>query len=538
MRLHEAEPQAGHAAAAFDASELMRGRTLLDHLTDVRADLRQGIEPSLLAREQDLERKLDAKSAELLKLDAGSAAAKALKNEISALRSELQQVAGQIKSRNQRYYSLVYQQPSGLAEIQQRALDADTTLLEYALGEERSFLFVVTRDSVRAFTLPKRAEIEAAASRFHEKLAARGLCRRFEEKDQKLKRIKEADEQLPQAAAELSRMILWPAASALTGKRLLVVGDGELNLIPFTALPMPADNKVAQTFDASSYNSSLLIRKYEVVHLPSASLLAVLRAELKDRPEAPGAVAVFADPVFSAEDERVKALKPAVQASSRRKFPAIEQRPAPMTFARLPRARSAGDCGASGGDFERLKFSAAEAQAIARLTARANRKVLLGFEANEKAALSEELSRYRYIHFATHGLLDGHPELSALVLSLIDREGNPQDGFLRLAEIFKLKLPAELVVLSACETGRGKSARGEGVIGMTRGFFTAGAARVMVSLWKVDDKSTSELMAIFYQNLLQRSLSPAAALREAQLKLIEKQPPYVWSGFVVQGEPK
>jgi len=179
--------------------------------------------------------------------------------------------------------------------------------------------------------------------------------------------------------------------------------------------------------------------------------------------------------------------------------------------------------------------------AIARLAPRAKRKILLGLEANQKAALNEELSLYRYIHFATHGLLDGHPELSALVLSLVDQEGKPQDGFLRLTEIFKLKLPAELVVLSACETGLGKSAKGEGVIGMMRGFFTAGAARVMVSLWKVDDETTAQMMAIFYQNLLQRSLSPATALREAQLKMIERHPdlpPYFWSGFIIQGEPK
>jgi CHAT domain-containing protein len=154
--------------------------------------------------------------------------------------------------------------------------------------------------------------------------------------------------------------------------------------------------------------------------------------------------------------------------------------------------------------------------------------------------MSPEVGQYRIVHFATHGLLNNeHPELSGVVLSLVDQAGNPQDGFLRLHDIYNMKLPADLVVLSACNTGLGKDVRGEGLIGLTRGFMYAGASGVMSSLWKVDDEATAELMKIFYSAMLNDGLAPAAALRQAQLTLRKQKrwhSPYYWASFVLQGE--
>ncbi|MGH9855441.1 MAG: CHAT domain-containing protein, partial [Blastocatellia bacterium] len=128
-----------------------------------------------------------------------------------------------------------------------------------------------------------------------------------------------------------------------------------------------------------------------------------------------------------------------------------------------------------------------------------------------------------------------------IVLSLVDQQGRPQDGFLRLHDIYNLNLPAELVVLSACDSALGREIKGEGLVGLTRGFMYAGAARVAASLWKVDDEATAELMAQFYQRMLNDRMSPAAALREAQIA-IWRQPrwnaPYYWAAFVMQGEWK
>ena len=167
----------------------------------------------------------------------------------------------------------------------------------------------------------------------------------------------------------------------------------------------------------------------------------------------------------------------------------------------------------------------------------------LDFEASRTTALRPELGEYRIVHFATHGLLNNiHPELSGLVLSLVNKEGHQQDGFLRLQDVYNLKLPAELVTLSACQTGLGKEIKGEGLIGLTRGFMYAGAPRVLATLWKVDDRATSELMKQFYQGMLGPDrLSPAGALREAQLSLWKQKQwraPYYWAAFVLQGEWK
>jgi len=185
-------------------------------------------------------------------------------------------------------------------------------------------------------------------------------------------------------------------------------------------------------------------------------------------------------------------------------------------------------------------FSSEEAEFITKLAPRRSTLKATGFEANLSLVESGELSRYRIIHFATHGLINSeHPELSGLVLSLVDENGKPQDGFLRMNDIFGLRLPADLIVLSACQTALGKEIKGEGLVGLTRGFMYAGAERVVASLWQVDDQATSELMQYFYRGMLKEGLRPAAALRAAQIEMSKSSrwsAPYYWAGFVIQGE--
>ena len=189
----------------------------------------------------------------------------------------------------------------------------------------------------------------------------------------------------------------------------------------------------------------------------------------------------------------------------------------------------------------RLAFSRTEAFGILNAFRFHDAMQALDFEANRKTAMGPELSQYRIIHFATHGILDSdHPQLSSIVLSLVDRNGAPQDGYLRLHDLYNLNLPAELVVLSACQTGLGKDVKGEGLIGLTRGFMYAGAARVVASLWNVDDAATAELMKEFYRGMLgSQQLSPSAALQAAQKNISRQKQwasPYYWAGFVLQGD--
>jgi CHAT domain-containing protein len=194
----------------------------------------------------------------------------------------------------------------------------------------------------------------------------------------------------------------------------------------------------------------------------------------------------------------------------------------------------------SGVVFNRLPFTQTEAQKIVALLPGQSSLQQVGFQANRNNVFNSQLKQYRLIHFASHGLLNSqNPQLSGLVLSLFDSKGHSVNGFLRLSEIFNLRLPADLIVLSACQTGLGKIIKGEGVIGLTRGFMYAGSPRVVVSLWSVDDQATSVLMSKFYQAILQDRLTPSAALRQAQIAT-KSDPnfssPYYWAAFTLQGE--
>jgi CHAT domain-containing protein len=187
----------------------------------------------------------------------------------------------------------------------------------------------------------------------------------------------------------------------------------------------------------------------------------------------------------------------------------------------------------------RLAFTRDEAKAILAVVRPGSGMEAMDFDASRKRAISGELARYRVVHFATHALVDNiHPELSGLVLSLVDQRGKPVDGFLGLQDIYNLDLSADLVVLSACQTALGKQINGEGMIGLTRGFMYAGASGVMATLWNVNDFATAKLMAHFYKAMEQDGMTPAQALRQAQLALWEARPtsaPYYWAGFILQG---
>lgn len=566
MLLDEREPMAGFNEMAFERSEMARSRSLLERLREVGIDIRAGVDPQLVERERELRRLLEDKSdaqTRLLNSRATSQQKADAEREIAALLDEYRQLEARIRVASPRYASLTQPAPPKLREIQQQILDADSMVLEYSLNDERSFVWAITPTAIRSFKLPKRAEVEAAAMRLYQSLTARNAHDQTESAEQRSARLARAESQYRDAAETLSRMLLGPVASQLGKRRLVIVAEGALQYVPFAALPDPnspqapsksfasatrRDGARASSMNsgretsnvASPLNSALpldsvspLIVSHEIVTLPSVSVLAALRRESAGRQAAPSAVAVFADPVFEEDDARVKQNE--VRATSA--ATAGKQR-----SIRDDAERSALDVGASdaGGHIPRLIFSRTEALNILSLVPEKERKQALDFQASKVDAMSPDLSRYRIIHFATHALLnDKHPELSGIVLSLVDQNGQPQDGFLRLHDIYNLRLPADLVVLSACQSGLGKEVKGEGMIGLTRGFMYAGVPRVVASLWKIDDRSTAELMKRFYEQMLAHRLPPAAALRAAQIEMLTKsnwRNPYYWAAFVLQGD--
>jgi CHAT domain-containing protein/tetratricopeptide (TPR) repeat protein len=508
MRLHERQSSAGYDALAFEAGERARGRNLLDVLSSTRADIHQGVDPLLLERQRSLQQQINAKERLRMQLAGRNQMEKSaeIEKELRALLAEYQEAQGQMLIRSPRYAALTDPVPLKLKEIQQQSLDRDTLLLEYALGEERSFLWAVTPTSLRAYTLPRRADIEAVA------LRAYGLLTRSNQRQHA------GSSEL--AAAELSRMILGPVVAELGRKRLVIVSDGVLQYLPFGALPNPAAG-------SATLKRRPLIADHEVIYLPSASVLAAMRREMSGRRRAARTVAVLSDPVFQPDDPRVKRVK-----LSEEKANGDESR----TESDL--LRSAKETGLT--SFERLIHTRKEAEAIVALAPPKQGFKALDFAASRATVMNAGLDQYRVVHFATHGLLNSRrPELSGIVLSLVDEAGRAQEGFLRAYEIYNLKLNAELVVLSACSTALGKEIKGEGLAGLTRGFIYAGTPRVIASLWNVRDEATAELMKRFYRNMLAGKSSPAAALREAQISMWREPrwaAPYYWAGFVLQGE--
>jgi CHAT domain-containing protein/tetratricopeptide (TPR) repeat protein len=508
QRMHEQQPSAGYAAQAFAVSERARARSLLDTLTESGVDIRAGVAPELLAEETKLRLQLNqreqARLAALSKKN-NAASAAALGKEVVQLLSDYETVKAKIRQASPRYAALTQPQPLTVVQLQ-RLLDPDTLLLEFALGEKRSTLWVVTTEAVTSFALPGAAQIEAAASKCFNLL-----------KDSKQRRWQHAAEL---AAQELSQMLLRPAFDALRSsqrKRLVVVADGVLQYIPFGTLPLPNDK------------AAPLLARFEIVSLPSASVLAALRGDLKERAPSAKPLAIFSDPVFQADDPRLKSAS--LAAASASTMPEHSQRARQLT-------RAAEDLGLNG--FARLPYARQEAEAILALSRDPQNLQAFDFAASRATALNAKLEEYRILHFATHSLLNPqHPELSGIALSLVDEKGRPQDGFLRLTDLYNLKLNAELVVLSACQTAMGKKIKGEGIIGLTRGFMYAGAPRIVASLWDVNDLATAELMRRFYRSLLKEKLPPAAALRAAQLSLSKESrwaAPYYWAGFVMQGD--
>jgi CHAT domain-containing protein len=530
MQRYKANPGAGFAAKAFAVSERARARSFLESLHESQTNIREGVDTALLARERSLEETLNAKAERQMQLLASRDKVEADKvaKEINSLTIEYAEVRDQIRATSPRYAALTLPQPLTLTEVQQRVLDDDSVLLEYALGDERSYVWAVTRKDVSSFELPPRAEIEAAARDFYELLVGYQALP-GEPLEQRRQREAKTDDLLPAKTALLSKLLLGPLIGKLERRRLVIVPDGALQYIPFQALMVPETNLRDASQSSSEWNQSLL-QNHEIVNELSASTLGLLINESAARKQAPNAVAVLADPVFEVDDPRVSRARGEIREQSAE---SLEVRKA---------LRDVRDIGISpdGVQIPRLFASRGEAESIMASAPWGTGLKFLDFDASRAQVMGPELARYRIVHFATHGLINNeHPELSGIVLSLFDRQGNSQNGFLRLHDIYNLHLPADLVVLSACSSGLGKDVKGEGLIGLTRGFMYAGASGVVASLWKVDDDATSELMKNFYQAIFTKGLSPSAALRDAQLAMSRQKrwhAAYYWAGFVIQGQ--
>jgi len=521
MTLDGAHPNAGYAAQALATAERARARRLLDTLAEANVDFREGAAPGLVAREQALSEEIAAKETARTQLLAANAPANtiaAVEDQLGRAVGDLREVRVRLRAESPRYAALTSPAPLTISGIQDTVLDGDSILLEFWLGANRSYLWQVTRDSIQAVVLPPRVEIDASVRQLYSLLTARQQEVRGETLDVYRQRIAKADAAYAKAARALSSMLFGSVRPDV--KRWVLVPDGALEYLPFGALPLPAA--------ATAPAQPLLLTRHEIVRVPSASAIAALRNDRRaGRSDAAKTIAIFADPVFTREDVRVKSSGVATRSPA-----------APPSGAFAAALRSVRESGLDG--LRRLTFSRTEADAIAELAPASARLKAVDFAATRAAATGPAASEYGVVHFATHALLNSqHPELSAIVLSLVDENGDAQNGFLRLHEIYNLRLNADLVVLSACQTALGPEIRGDGLAGLARGFMYAGAPRVIASLWRVDDRATAELMRRFYRHHLRGRQTAAASLRAAITELAALprwSAPYYWAGFVFQGE--
>lgn len=510
FELNKEKPKQGFDEAALRISESARARSLLDSLGNLQKDIKGNAPPELLEEISALRQTINFKDSQKLKAVQKGETSKAneFDKEITVLLNHYDELQTKLRQTNPQFASINNPQPLSLSEIQKQVLDDETVLLEYSIGEKRSFLFFVTNRTLEIFELPKSETIEKQVRQTLENLKTRGQQIDNETVPQRNERLKNADLEFQKNIEETSKILLSSVADKIQNKRLLIVGSGVLQYLPFSTLK----NKIRY-----------LIETNEIVNLPSASTLPLLRKTKKILTSQRKEIAILADPIFSNSDSRFKTL--ALQKTDESNKPKTEDKIIPAVL------RS---------DFSRLRFSRVEAENISSLAADDKKHIALDFAANLESVNSEAVRNSKIVHFATHGIVNSRlPELSSIVLSLFDENGKSREGLLRLNDVYNLQLSADLVVMSACETALGKEINGEGIVGLTRGFMFAGAKSVMASLWKVDDRATADLMGEFYRKMLKEGLSPAAALRASQIAMIRQKStanPYYWAAFTIQGD--
>jgi CHAT domain-containing protein len=507
MRQHQAQPGKGFDVRAFEASESSRGRALAEMLRATGANFAPGVDISLIESEKLLRQSLRVREDYKVALLAGVYKREqllALDTEIAELEKKHNQLIESIQARYPAFKQISRPQAWSLRQIQEQLIDDQTVVLEYSLGENKSYVWAITRNNLVSYELPPQNQIGEQAGKLYKLLTTRPNSNDLSE--------------MTTAARELSRIILSPVAAELNKPRIIIVADGTLNYVPFQILPNPHND------------AEILIAGHEIVNAPSTSILGSLRGEeFRKRGQV---LAAFGSPVFKS-NYSVKAGKNNVDLASLQ----------PVEHERWQQAVRDIELNADSFDpsaIEPLFYAARELANLREVVGATQSMFAIDFEANRDNVLKTDLSQYSILHFATHGLLDPRrPEHSGLLLSTITPDGKPQNGFLSLQDVYQLRAPVNLVVLSACQTGLGKDVRGEGLIGLTRGFMYAGASSVVASLWKVDDEATAELMKRFYANMLEKGMTPAAALREAQ-NSIRQEPlwraPYYWAGFTLQGD--
>src|SRR6266852_3860505 len=499
-------------AEALEMAERGQARAFLDMLAFSRTGLAEDLTPEQRKREDELLARISAVQKSLWKENVSSDGERKLKVELTSAEDDLETFHLEVRHANPHYASIRYPKPITVGQIQKDLLDAQTVLVEFLLGEKRSLVWAVSKDKVSVGVLPPRKEIEEEVSAFRKALTEKTSSLALHESLAKIGR----------RGQKLYASLLGPVESAITADRtLIIIPDGVLGYLPFETLVAGFSRGVP-----SDSRNVYLLEKFAIVYGPSTSALAAIKGMHEEPSQRTKMLLAFGDPIVdvSTPPAKTEAEGNATRAASPE-----------------PAATASEEYAERGFSLTRLPFTRTEVLGISKLYPASQRQVYLGEQAREETVKSEKLDEYHYIHFASHGFIDEiQPSRSGILFSRDPY--SKEDGVLQMGEIMRLKLKADLVTLSACSTGLGKLVNGEGILGLTRAFFYAGARNVAVSLWNVNDYAAATLMKAFYGNL-NRGLSKSAALRQAKLTLLHGKEaawhhPYYWAAFVLVGEGK
>lgn len=515
---------------ALEMAERGRARAFLDMLAMSRSGLPDELSPEQRQQEDSKLAHITAVQKQLWKPDLPAADEKKIKAELTAAEDDLEKFHVELRRSNPHYASVHYPEPINVALIQKNLLADRAVLLEFLLGEKRSLLWVVSRQNVTVGILPPRKEIENEVAAYRAALTEKTSALTLESSLNEIQR----------RGIHLYGFLFRPVSNAIpAGSTLIIVPDGNLGYLPFESLIV-----ASRRSPSGEVRRVYMLDKFAMTYGPSASALAAVREESPRNQERAKTLLAFGDPIV--QSKATLAKKQVTGATTRSADAATEADTDKTTAAWTPPPSGSPDAMSAeyaerGFSLTRLPFTRDEVLGISKLYPTAESRVYLGEDAREETVKSETLDAYRYIHFASHGFMDeSHPERSGILFSRIPN--SPEDGVLQVGEIMRLKLNADMVTLSACSTGLGKLVSGEGVLGLTRAFFYAGARNVTVSLWNVNDAATAALMKSFYDNL-NRGLTKSAALRQAKLALLHGKnvtwsQPYFWAPFVLVGEGK
>ena len=519
MQLHAKEPGHGHDAEAFAVVERASSRVLLDEIAGGKFPTLVEAPADLLREQHSNQTHLDALFEHLRSL---SDEPDKNADQISKVRAEIEEqlrasdtLDGRIRAVSGDYAVFTGTRSPSSSEIVE-LLGPHSALVKYWVGTDQSYLWLIAQDGFHSFTI--RSGDEAMRSLLRNwlgSLQARSMQKPGESLTDRGKRLALADATERSTAEKLGRL-LFPALDLLKGvNRLYVLPDGPLASIPFAALRIPASGAPAQV-----HSATILLSRFEVLVEPSESILQLVSRKPSQANRVPH-IAVFADAVYSASDPRVEKSRGIFKAIGKDQTLGLADE---AGMAHLPRLAASGE----------------EARVIGELNGQSNTSIYLGFQALADIVRKGDWNHYEIAHFGVHALLNpDQPAFSGVVLTMVHPDGTPRSGVLWLNDIYNLRMPVNLVVLSGCRTANGREIPGEGLEGLSRAFFFAGARSVVGSLWSVEDRETGLLMQRFYRNLIQGKLLPAAALRRAQLATAGEagtSAPFYWAGFTIQGD--